>query len=108
MFKRFHLDSFWRFFARAPRWMGENPFLGFLFLLVVALLISSFVFYQYVFVARNVDARDNIVTVRLNQQTLQEVIQVWQERVEKFNQAGIVEVRNIFAGPEGTSAEVEN
>lgn len=81
---------------RAPRWMGENPFLGFLILLLFALLISSAVFYRYVFVVRDVDVESEITQTRFDQQAFQRLLRMWQERKEKFDQA-TVQVRNIFA-----------
>jgi len=88
--------------------MGENPFRGFFILLCVALLISSLVFWRYVFVARNEDVGGEITQVRLDQQTLQQVIQAWQERTEKFDQAGATQVRDIFAEQEKAAEETKN
>lgn len=96
MIQRFHLDTvirFLRFLLRVPRWMGENPFLGFLTLLFVALLISSMVFYRYVLA---VSGTSEIIQIRFDQRAFQQVIQEWQERKEKVNEAGVIRARNIF------------
>ncbi len=76
--------------------MGENPFLGFLALLFFALLVSSGVFYHYVFVAGDADATSEIVQTRFDQRALEQITQTWQKREEKFNQAGKDQTRNIF------------
>ena len=94
------LDTILRFVLRSPRLMGENPFLGFFILLCLALLISSLVFYRYVFVARNEHVGGEITQVRLEQQKLERLIRAWQERDEKFNQAGTTQMRDIFAPPQ--------
>ena len=107
MTQRFLFEEISRFLLRSPWRMGENPFIGFLVLLCLALLISSTVFYRYVFVARNEDVGGEITQVRLDQQKLQQVIQKWQERAEKFDQAGKVQTRDIFAKPEGILTETE-
>lgn len=99
MMQRPLFDTTLHFLLHSPRRMGENPFKGFLILLCLALLISSLVFYRYVFVARNEDVGDEITQVRLDQQKLQQVIEVWQERAQKFDQAGTTQVRDIFARP---------
>lgn len=97
MIQRFRFDIIVRFLLGFPRWMGENPFLGFLILLSIALLMSSLVFYQYVFVARDADIKNEIVQIRFDQQAFQELLGTWQKRKEKFNQADVLEVKNIFA-----------
>ena len=107
MNQRFHFDTVLRFVSRSPRWIGENPFLGFLALLCLALLISSIVFYRYVFVARNEDVGGEITQVRLDQEKLEQVIQAWRERTEKFDQAGTIQMRDMFAKPAEVLEEIE-
>ena len=94
---RFHSDKMIHFALGVPQWMGENPFLGFLMLLSLALVISSLVFYRYVFVARDEGASSEIVQIRFEQQMFQRVIQTWQGNEEKFNKAGKELERDIFA-----------
>lgn len=97
MYRKFRFNKVIHFPLGVPQWMGENPFLGFLVLLSFALLISSIVFYRYVFLERDAGTSSEIVQIRFDQQTLQRVIQTWQEHEEKFNQAGKGLERNIFA-----------
>jgi len=108
MMQRFHFDAILRFLLQTPRRMGENPFVGFSILLCLALLISSLVFYRYVFLARSEDVGSEITQIRFDQQTLQQVIQAWQERDEKFTEAGTLVIRNIFARPQEVLEEPEN
>jgi hypothetical protein len=107
MTQRFLLDTVLRFLLRAPRRLGENPFAGFLILLCLALLISSLVFWRYVFVARNEEVGGEITQVRFDQRKLQQIIQTWEERAEKFDQAGTIQLRDIFAGQEKVVEETE-
>ena len=104
MLKRFHFEHIIHFVLRVPRWMGEKPFFGFLILLFLALSISSIVFYRTVLDVRTMDGEGEIEQIRIDQRTFQGILQTWQEREEKFNEAGNVRVRNIFA-PEQTSKE---
>src|SRR3989344_6294332 len=90
------LNSIVRSLPGILRWMGEHPFLSFLILLFLALLISGLVFYQYVFTVQDDISSNEIVQTRFNQQAFQQVMQIWREREEKFNQAGGGPGRNIF------------
>ncbi|MBI2098652.1 MAG: hypothetical protein HYT49_03345 [Candidatus Wildermuthbacteria bacterium] len=94
------LDNVVRFLLKIPRWAGEKPFFGFLILLLFALVISAAVFYQYVFLLQNAEAQNEIVQTRFDEQALQQIIQIWQEREQKFNQAGTLQSRNIFVPPQ--------
>lgn len=98
--------------------MGENPFFSFLILLFFGLLISSAVFYQTVLRTNNRNAGDEVAQIRIDQTGLQGILQTWQEREERFDEAGKVRVRNIFVPgqaseevispeEEGTSSEEE-
>ena len=100
MTRRSVLDNISRFLRHAPRRLGENPFIGFSILLCLALLISSLVFWRYVFVPRSEDVVVEITQFGLDQKKLQQVIQSWQEREEKFDQAGSVYIRNVFEQPQ--------
>ncbi len=106
MIQRFHLNTIIRSVLDIPRWIGENPFLGFLILLSLALLISSFIFYRYVFSVRSGGAEIEIVQTRFDQQAFERVLQIWQERKEKFNEAGVIRARNIFV-PRGSEELTE-
>ena len=105
MFQRFHFENIIRFALSVPRWMGEKPFFGFLILLFLALSISSIVFYRTVFDMRSTDGEGEVMQIRIDQRTFQGILQAWQERGEKFNEAGNVRVRNIFA-PQQVSEEL--
>ena len=96
---RFRLQNIAQSLPRTVRWMGEHPFLGFLILLSFALLISGSVFYQYVFTLKGDVPSDMVIQSRFDQQKFQEVVQIWQERGEKFNQSGAFHGKNIFASP---------
>ena len=107
MTRRSVLDNISRFLRHAPRRLGENPFIGFSILLCLALLISSLVFWRYVFVPRSEDVVVEITQFGLDQKKLQQGIQSWQERAEKFEQAGTTQVRDIFSAPAGVVEETE-
>lgn len=100
--KRFHLDVVVRSVLDVPRWIGENPFLGFLILLLLALLISSFVFYRYVISARGQETKIEIVQTRFDKQAFERLLQTWQEHEKKFQEAETIRPRNIFVPSQGS------
>ena len=105
MFQRFRFDNIIHFVLYALRWMGEKPFFGFLILLFLALSISSIVLYRTVLDVRIMDGEGEVMQIRIDQRTFQGILQTWQERGEKFNEAGNVRVRNIFVPEEQPSEE---
>ena len=104
MFQRFRFDNIIHFVLYALRWMGEKPFFGFLILLFLALSISSIVLYRTVLDVRTMDGEGEVMQIRIDQRTFQGILQTWEERGEKFNEAGTVRGRNIFA-PQHASEE---
>jgi hypothetical protein len=94
MFK--HIHHIKKYALYAPRWMGENVFFGFLILFFVALILSSGVFYTYVFLARNTDLKIEFTEIKFQEQAFLRVLQVWEERETRFQEAGIQPARNIF------------
>lgn len=91
------LDKAIRFFLALPRWMGENPFLGFLVLLLIALGISSLVFYQYVFLLRDAAVESTVIETRFNEKAFERVMQELQQRQEAFTQTESFQGRDILA-----------
>ena len=51
---RFNIEKLKNTALFIPQWVGENAFLGFLILLFIALILSSFVFYKYIYVTRDI------------------------------------------------------
>jgi hypothetical protein len=96
MIKRFDIIQAKENVSAVPRWVGENAFFGFLILLLAALLISSFVFYKYVFSARNTELPSGAVQTSFQEEILQEVLQTWEDRAVRFSAAGKEPIRNIF------------
>jgi len=79
------------------RWMGENAFLGFLVLFLVALFLSSAVFYKYVFLLQGVEVLPEPSQSRFESTAFQEVLRIWDSRRVKFGEASAQEYRDIFA-----------
>jgi len=96
MIKQLQVAQIKKSLFAVPRWMGENAFFGFLILFFIALLISSLVFYRYVFTARNTELQADITEARFQEQILQNILQTWGERERKSTEAGILPIRNIF------------
>lgn len=100
MFKnRLDIKQIKKYAVLAPRWLGENTFFGFFILFFAALLLSSFVFYQYVVGARNAELESQISQTTFQERTLQNIQETWQERETRFREVNTQQIRNLFASP---------
>ena len=81
------------------RWLGENAFLGFLFLFLVALLLSAGVFYKYVVTVQDVEIDIGIGGTNFHANTFQQVLEEWDSRAKRFEQATGEKHTNIFLPP---------
>jgi len=77
--------------------MGENAFLGFLVLLVIALCISSLVFYRYVFLLESAQLEFRPSQNTFQTKPFEDIVRVWQERGQAFEQASPENYRDAFA-----------
>lgn len=101
----FRFNAMIGFGSRIPRWIGENPFFGFLILLFVAALISSVVFYRSVFLAASANEGYQVVETRFDQKAFGEMVQEWEAREERFIQAETLQIQNIVV-PRAPSKEL--
>jgi len=99
MLKHIDFQRIKKILLQIPRWVGENVFFGFIILLFFALIISAFVFYKYVFSARDADINTQIIQTKFQEQTFQKVLDIWEMRRVEFQNAGNETARNIFAPP---------
>ena len=79
-----------------PWLLGKNAFLSFLALLFLAFLLSSVVFYRYVFAVKGVEIQGVQPTISFNNNIFQEVLIAWEVRAQKFDAADFASYRNIF------------
>ena len=106
MLKNIHTEHITKKVLFALRWTGENVFLGFLVLLLIALVFSSAVFYKYVFSLNEEEVASQGSESNFRNATFQAVIVTWEERARAFEEVTPAAHRDIFS-PSFQSAEEE-
>lgn len=94
--KKIKLNRTKKFFKRLPKILGENTFLTSLILILISLILGGLVFYKYSVLVK---ARKPEVLEKpafLNEEALQEILKIWQDRQKKFEEAGFKEYPNPF------------
>ena len=87
MMKKIKIVKLKNFFQKLPEVLAEHAFLTFLALTVLALVVTAFSFYQYRAMSQEPKYQIGKKVVKLNQENYQEVLEKWQKRQEKFEQA---------------------
>jgi len=72
-------------------------FFGFFVLFFVALLMSSFVFYTYVFSVGGKEIQTGSAQAYFEKQVFENIVETWEVREIEFNAAGKNQIRNIFS-----------
>jgi uncharacterized protein (UPF0333 family) len=104
MGERLHIEHIIKKALAAFRWTGENVFLGFLLLLLVALVFSSVVFYKYVFSLSSERVVPQSSQSNFENAVFQDMISTWQTRAAKFEGVNSRSYRDIFS-PSALEAE---
>jgi O-antigen/teichoic acid export membrane protein len=84
------------FFKKLPRTLGERSFLTFFILLIIALIIGSLVFYKFSFLAEKQKPEVSGAPLKFQEKTYQAVLEIWQEKEKKFEEANLKEYPNPF------------
>ena len=83
---------------------GENMFVSFLSLLIVAILISIFVFYQYAFLANSAPAQPQLSQTVFQEQQFSKTLEGFDTRAVKFREIDFKQYPNIFLFSTSTTA----
>ena len=89
---------------RIPVLAGENMFVSFLSLLIVAILISIFVFYQYALLANSAPAQPQLSQTVFQEQQFSKALEGFDTRAVKFREIDFKQYSNIFLSPVTTTA----
>ncbi len=76
--------------------LAENPFLTSLALILISLIIGSFIFYQYSILVEESSVTVLNKTPAPEEKSLKNVLEIWQERQNKFNEADLQQYPNPF------------
>ena len=86
------------FLKRLPRILGERAFLTFLGLLLVALIFGGIIFYQYNILVKKAEVQITEEPLQFQEKIYQDVLKIWQERKEKFQETEFKEYPDPFRG----------
>lgn len=94
--KRIQLKKIKHFFQTLPRILAEKPFLTFLVILLFFLILSGSIFYKYSILADKAKPEIPGKSLIFDEKTYNDILQIWQERKEKFEAADKKEYPNLF------------
>jgi hypothetical protein len=81
---------------RIPWFLGSHAFLVILLLIMFDLLVGSYLYYQYIYLAQNKDPIKSRKQVILDEEGYQFVLDQWKKRQESFDNKQIVDVKDPF------------
>ena len=84
------------FSKKLPKILGERAFLTYLGLLVLALILGGFIFYQYNILAKKTEIQITEKLLEFKKEVYDKVLKIWQEKEEKFEGADFKEYPNLF------------
>jgi len=84
------------FFQKLPRILGENAFLIFLGLLIIALILGGFIFYKYSILVAKMEPQVIEKPLQFKEKTYQAVLKFWQEKEKRFQEVDFKEYPNPF------------
>jgi hypothetical protein len=90
------IKDFANFFKKIFWKIGENPLPTFFILLVLALIFGGLIFYQYSFLAEKKEPQITERKIQFKEEIYQKILNEWEERQKKFDQAEQKEYRDLF------------
>lgn len=79
--------------------IGENFFLSLFIFVFLVLIISSFIFYQYSFLVEKKEPQIVEIPLYFKEAIYQKILEEWQIRQKKFEEAEFKEYRDLFRVP---------
>jgi len=92
-------DKFGKSLGRIPRILAEKTFLTFIAFLILALIISAFIFYKDVFLIKRKQPEISEKPLQFKQDVLERILKKWEIRQKKFEEANSKQYPNPFQGP---------
>jgi len=74
----------------------KYDFLVCLILFLLSFLFSGFLFYKYSILTDKIEIEEIDQSFLIKEQTYQEILRIWQDYEQKFQQAGLKEYPNLF------------
>jgi len=95
-FKKIEGKKIGGFLKKLPKVLGEKAFLTYLGLLVLALILGGFIFYQYNILAKKNEVQVTEKLLGFEKEVYDKVLKIWQEKEENFEGADFKEYPNLF------------
>jgi type II secretory pathway component PulC len=92
---RFRLKNLKKKISKLPRILAEKSFLVFIFLFLIAVLFSLFVFWRY-----SISLEKEILPHKVrgfNKQKFEKILKLWQEKKEDFKKIDEKQYQNPFS-----------
>lgn len=93
---KFKTEKIKRFFKKLPRILGEQSFLTFFGLLLIALILGGFIFYQYSFLVEKEKLEVSEEPLKFKEKIYDAVLKTWQEKEKKFEEVNLKEYPDLF------------
>jgi len=84
--------------SKVPLIITMHAFWACLILFLLSFAIGANLFYKYSILAQKSESESLEQTVLFKEKTYQQVLEIWQERDERFQQADLKEYPNPFSG----------
>ena len=99
LFPRIKLNKLKNFFGKSPRNLAVHSFTVILLLFIFSLIFGGFVYYKYVFLIKNKEPQITQKPLQVDEKTFQKILNEWQEREKRFNEADLKEYPDPFKSP---------
>lgn len=99
-FLKIKLDKILQFFKKLPWLIGEQPFLAFLALLFISLMIGGLSFYKYNILIQKIEPEVIELPLQFGEGPCQEILEEWETREKKFAETQIKEYPDPFQSVE--------
>lgn len=93
---RIKLNKVKQFLKKLPRKLGEKAFLTFLGLFLFSLILGFFVFFQQNLLIKKEKDETIREPLQFKEKNYQALLETWQEREKKFEEADLKEYKNPF------------
>jgi hypothetical protein len=87
------------FSNKFSRFLGEHFFFSFLLILFLTLILGSFIFYQYVFLAETSEPNISEKPIFFNEGAYEKVLEEWGNREKKIQEIDSGQYSNPFVAP---------
>jgi|APFre7841882654_1041346.scaffolds.fasta_scaffold03004_1 hypothetical protein len=102
MSRKLKIDKIENFFKKLPWILAGHAFLSFLLLFIIILIVSAIIFYKYSILVQKIEPNVTEKSLQFKKGDYQKVLEIWQERDKKFQEAK----SDIFPNPfQGTKSE---